>query len=182
MINPPSQFLVDVKGGSLRDVTWITPTCANSDHPGCDSDTGPSWVTSVVNAIGESQFWSSTAIFIFWDDYGGFYDQEAPKYLDYDGLGLAYRCSSSRRTRKKARSHTCITSTAASSSSSKIASVCRAWRQAILVRHRRRRTASISLNRLASSFRSNQDTARTTSYANLRIIARPIRTRRNFVH
>ncbi|MGB8909423.1 MAG: alkaline phosphatase family protein, partial [Candidatus Cybelea sp.] len=50
-------------------------------------DTGPSWVTSVVNAIGESQFWSSTAIFIFWDDYGGFYDSEAPKYLDYDGLG-----------------------------------------------------------------------------------------------
>jgi phospholipase C len=87
VINPPSQFLNDVKAGNLRDVTWITPTCANSDHPGCDSDTGPSWVSSVVNAIGESQSWSSTAIFIFWDDYGGFYDPEAPKYLDYDGLG-----------------------------------------------------------------------------------------------
>ncbi len=76
---PPSQFLPDVKAGNLRDVTWITPTCANSDHPGCDSDTGPSWVASVVNAIGESQFWSSTAIFIFWDDYGGFYDPEPPQ-------------------------------------------------------------------------------------------------------
>jgi phospholipase C len=87
IINPPSQFLLDVESGNLRDVTWITPTCANSDHPGCNSDTGPSWVASVVNAIGESPFWSSTAIFIFWDDYGGFYDPEAPKYLDYDGLG-----------------------------------------------------------------------------------------------
>ncbi|MGB6601208.1 MAG: alkaline phosphatase family protein, partial [Candidatus Cybelea sp.] len=85
---PPSQFLSDVKAGNLRDVTWITPTCANSDHPGCDSDTGPSWVASVVNAIGESQFWSSTAIFIFWDDYGGFYDREPPQYVDYDGLGI----------------------------------------------------------------------------------------------
>jgi phospholipase C len=88
IINPPAQFLTDVKNGMLRDVTWITPTCANSDHPGCDSDTGPSWVTSVVNAIGESQFWKSTAVFIFWDDPGGFFDPEPPKYVDYDGLGF----------------------------------------------------------------------------------------------
>jgi phospholipase C len=87
IITPPAQFLTDVAAGNLRDVTWITPTCPNSDHPGCDSDTGPSWVASLVNAIGESQFWDSTAIFIFWDDYGGFYDPEPPAYLDYDGLG-----------------------------------------------------------------------------------------------
>jgi phospholipase C len=88
VITPSTQFLVDVKAGNLRDVTWITPTNANSDHPGSGSDTGPSWVASVVNAIGESQFWSSTAIFIFWDDYGGFYDPEPPQYVDYDGLGM----------------------------------------------------------------------------------------------
>ncbi len=88
VITPPSQFLTDVAGGTLRDVTWITPTCANSDHPGCNSDTGPSWVTSLVNAIGESPFWNSTAIFIFWDDPGGLYDPEPPAYVDYDGLGM----------------------------------------------------------------------------------------------
>jgi phospholipase C len=88
VITPPSQFITDVGNGNLRDVTWITPTCNESDHPGCDSDMGPSWVSSVVNAIGESQFWDSTAIFIFWDDYGGFYDPQPPKYLDYEGLGL----------------------------------------------------------------------------------------------
>ena len=88
----PPQFLRDIKGGMLRDVTWITPYCRDSDHPGCytknSGPTGPSWVASVVNAIGESPFWNSTAIFVFWDDSGGFFDPEPPKYVDYDGLGI----------------------------------------------------------------------------------------------
>jgi phospholipase C len=42
----------------------------------------------VVNAVGESPFWKSTAIFLFWDDYGGFYDPEPPALVDYDGLGM----------------------------------------------------------------------------------------------
>jgi phospholipase C len=45
-------------------------------------------VASLVNAIGESQYWNNTAIFIFWDDYGGWYDPEPPAMLDYDGLGM----------------------------------------------------------------------------------------------
>jgi phospholipase C len=69
-------------------VSWVTPTCTNSDHAGCGGKTGPQWVASLVNAIGESQYWNSTAIFIFWDDYGGWYDPVAPKRVDYDGLGL----------------------------------------------------------------------------------------------
>ena len=85
--SPPQQFLSDVKGGNLAAVTWVTPTYLNSDHGGNGSDTGPSWVTSLVNAIGESPFWSSTAIFIFWDDPGGWYDPEPPPYVDNDGLG-----------------------------------------------------------------------------------------------
>jgi phospholipase C len=69
-------------------VTWITPTWLNSDHAGSHSSTGPSWVTSLVNAIGESQYWNSTAIFIFWDDYGGWFDPEAPAHVDDAGLGM----------------------------------------------------------------------------------------------
>lgn len=88
MFAPPSQFLTDVSKGKLRTVTWVTPTCPNSDHAGCYSDTGPSWVASVVNAVGKSKYWKSTAIFIFWDDYGGWYDPEPPAYVDYDGLGF----------------------------------------------------------------------------------------------
>jgi phospholipase C len=88
VITPQTKFFSDVSNGKLRDLTWITPTCANSDHAGCGSNTGPAWVASLVNAIGQSQYWNNTAIFIFWDDYGGWYDPEPPKMLDYDGLGM----------------------------------------------------------------------------------------------
>ena len=87
IINPQTKFLTDVKN-NLRTVSWITPTCGNSDHAGCGSNTGPAWVTSLVNAIGKSQYWNSTAIFIMWDDYGGWYDHVPPPYVDYDGLGM----------------------------------------------------------------------------------------------
>jgi len=88
VISPPKQILTDVANGNLRSVSWVTPTWGNSDHAGSGSNTGPSWVTSVVNAIGESKYWDSTAIFVFWDDYGGWYDPEPPAYVDYDGLGM----------------------------------------------------------------------------------------------
>ena len=88
VFTPPQQFLTDVGKGQLRNVTWITPYCKNSDHPGCDFDGGPSWVASVVNAVGKSKLWDSTAIFIFWDDYGGFFDPQPPAYVDYDGVGM----------------------------------------------------------------------------------------------
>ncbi len=87
VITPQSTFLNDVNG-NLRTVSWITPTCENSDHAGCGSKTGPAWVASLVNAVGKSKYWNSTAIFIMWDDYGGWYDHVPPPYVDYDGLGM----------------------------------------------------------------------------------------------
>ncbi|MBV8345035.1 MAG: hypothetical protein JO190_08610 [Candidatus Eremiobacteraeota bacterium] len=88
VITQPSQFLTDVANGKLRSVSWVTPTWTNSDHAGNNSNTGPSWVASVVNAVGESQYWNSSAIFVFWDDYGGWYDPVPQPYADYDGLGM----------------------------------------------------------------------------------------------
>ena len=88
IISPPRQFLTDVKDGQLRTVSWVTSTYQNSDKAGSDSATGPSWVASLVNAVGQSKYWNSTAIFIFWDSYGGWYDPEPPKYVDYEGLGF----------------------------------------------------------------------------------------------
>jgi phospholipase C len=88
VITPQTRFFKDVSNGDLPAVSWITPTCRNSDHAGCHSNTGPDWVASLVNAIGESQYWDSTVIFIFWDDYGGWYDHVRPKLVDYDGLGI----------------------------------------------------------------------------------------------
>ena len=88
VISPQTTFFSDVSNGKLRSLSWVTPTCENSDHAGCGAKTGPAWVASLVNAIGESQYWNNTAIFIFWDDYGGWYDPEPPAMLDYDGLGM----------------------------------------------------------------------------------------------
>jgi phospholipase C len=79
----------DIAKHRLPSVAWITPDARNSDHPGttkhppCGTggppiDTGPSWIASIVNAIGESSYWNSTAIVIVWDDWGGFYDHVAP--------------------------------------------------------------------------------------------------------
>jgi phospholipase C len=81
--------LQDVAKGTLANVTWVVPSSVNSDHAGgINSVGGPDWVASIVNAIGQSQFWSSTAIFITWDDWGGWYDHVAPPQLDSMGLGF----------------------------------------------------------------------------------------------
>jgi phospholipase C len=88
VITPQKQFLTDVPNGKLANVTWITPTCVDSDHVNCGGGFGPSWVASLVNAVGESKFWNSTAIFVFWDDWGGLYDPIPPPMEDYDGLGI----------------------------------------------------------------------------------------------
>ena len=88
VISPATKFMKDVANGSLANVTWITPTWENSDHPGLFGSGGPRWVASLVNAIGASKFWDSTAIFITWDDWGGWFDPVPPVHEDYDGLGF----------------------------------------------------------------------------------------------
>jgi len=88
VIQPPSDFLTDIGNGKLATVTWITPSCADSDAVQCGAGDGPAWVSSLVNAVGKSKFWKSTAIFVQWDDWGGFYDHVVPSYVDFDGLGF----------------------------------------------------------------------------------------------
>ncbi len=88
IVTPADQFITDVANGALPAVSWVTPVYPNSDHAGMDAAGGPYWVSSLVNAVGESPYWGSTAIFIIWDDWGGFYDPVAPVYLDYDGTGF----------------------------------------------------------------------------------------------
>ena len=88
IIYPSTKFQTDVASGTLAAVTWIVPTNMNSDHSGTGSKSGPSYVASVANAIGASQFWNSTALFVVWDDWGGWYDHVAPPQLDRMGLGF----------------------------------------------------------------------------------------------
>src|SRR6202011_2275552 len=78
----------DIPAGQLAAVTWVVPSFANSDHARSMSTTGPQWVGSIVNAVGKSPFWDSTAIFIVWDDWGGWYDHVSPPQLDSLGFGI----------------------------------------------------------------------------------------------
>jgi phospholipase C len=84
----PANVLRDISDCELRSLSWVIPTGVNSDHAGVTDGGGPSWVASVVNAIGNSSscdggagYWKDTAILITWDDWGGWYDHEPPIIL-----------------------------------------------------------------------------------------------------
>ena len=81
-------FYSDAKAGRLPQVSWITPNQQNSEHPPALVSSGEAYVTGLVNAIMKSPNWDSTAIFISWDDWGGFYDHVAPPRVDQNGYGL----------------------------------------------------------------------------------------------
>ena len=82
----PAPILTDIANHQLPNVSWVVPAGQNSDHPGNPVITGgPSWVAAIVNAIGNSSYWSDTAIFVTWDDWGGWYDHVRPPVVD-DGI------------------------------------------------------------------------------------------------
>ncbi len=88
VVSPPSRILRDAPQGDLANVVWVTPTAKASDHAGNTNGTGPAWVASVVNAIGRSKYWPSTAIFVTWDDWGGWYDHVKPPIYNSYELGF----------------------------------------------------------------------------------------------
>ena len=85
VIIPQSQVLVDIANSQLAQVSWVIPSGLSSDHAASNDGSGPSWVSSIVNAIGNSPYWANTAIIITWDDWGGWYDHVAPKVIN-DGV------------------------------------------------------------------------------------------------
>ena len=87
-IAPYERFLGAARSGNLRAVSWITPSQMVSEHPPALISNGQAWVTSTINAVMRSPQWDSTAIFLTWDDWGGFYDHVAPPHVDENGYGL----------------------------------------------------------------------------------------------
>ncbi|HEV2395739.1 MAG TPA: alkaline phosphatase family protein [Candidatus Sulfotelmatobacter sp.] len=82
----PAPVLTDIAKGHLPQVSWVIPSGRTSDHPGnLHTSQGPSWVASVVNAIGNSSYWENTAIIVTWDDWGGWYDHVPPYKIVNDG-------------------------------------------------------------------------------------------------
>jgi phospholipase C len=89
---PNDEFVADVANGTLANVTWIMPREFESEHPPADIRVGEHYVTSTINAIMQSKYWNSTAIFLTWDDYGGWYDHVPPPQIDSFGLGFRVPC------------------------------------------------------------------------------------------
>ena len=77
-----------LSNNTLPAVSWVVPNWKESDHPGALISDGQSYVTHLVNAVMSSPEWSSTAIFLAWDDWGGFYDHVVPPKVDSAGYGL----------------------------------------------------------------------------------------------
>ncbi len=87
-VAPVRDFLTAAKNGTLPAVSWVIPAQKVSDHPPALISNGQTYVTGLVDRIMRSPDWSSTAIFVAWDDWGGFYDHVKPPSVDAQGYGL----------------------------------------------------------------------------------------------
>jgi phospholipase C len=86
---PHSDFLKAAAAGTLPSVSWVVPGPRVSEHPGTGSlYWGQAYVTKLINAAMKGPDWNSTAIFLAWDDWGGFYDHVAPPRVDANGYGI----------------------------------------------------------------------------------------------
>jgi phospholipase C len=81
-------FFTAAKNGTLPAISWIVPENTVSEHPPAKISAGQSYVTSLINAAMQGPDWNSTAIFLAWDDWGGFYDHVVPPVVDQNGYGL----------------------------------------------------------------------------------------------
>ena len=81
-------ILDDIQANALPAVTWVTPRFQLSDHPPFSTGHAHNWVTKIVNEVMRSDMWEHTAIFLTWDEWGGFYDPIVPPAVDHIGLGI----------------------------------------------------------------------------------------------
>jgi phospholipase C len=87
-IVPEQNLFTDAAHGNLPAVSWVVPNDGHSEHPPSPVSKGQTYVTQIINAIMRSKDWPSTAIFLSWDDWGGFYDHVNPRTVDINGYGI----------------------------------------------------------------------------------------------
>jgi phospholipase C len=87
-IRPVERLAQDIQAGRLPSVTWVTPRFELSDHPPESTCFAHNWVTDIVNAVMQSPDWAHTAVFLTWDEWGGFYDHVPPPAVDDVGFGF----------------------------------------------------------------------------------------------
>ncbi len=88
-VQPPGNFILDIKHEQLPSVSWLIPPESYNEHPGegVSVCAGENWTVEQINAVMRSDYWASTAIVVVWDDFGGFYDPVVPPHYDIMGLG-----------------------------------------------------------------------------------------------
>jgi len=122
------QIITDAQANQLPNISFVTPgQDAQSDHPPQPTQPAQNFVSSVVNAIMRSPAWSSTAIFVTWDDFGGWYDHVPPRWWTASAWAPGCRCWSSRRGPSPVTSAATRASSPRSTSSSRRRSACPAW-------------------------------------------------------
>jgi len=98
---PDTQFVIDAAAGNLPNVAWVVTTgkssfgglggggtsLDNNEHPPGSICSGENWTVAQLNALGQGPNWSSSAVFLTYDDFGGFYDHVPPPAVDIYGLG-----------------------------------------------------------------------------------------------
>jgi phospholipase C len=87
-VQPTTAFRAAARAGTLPTVSWVVPSQENSEHPPASVARGEAWVTGLINDVMRGKSWRSTAIFLSWDDWGGFYDHVVPPGVDTNGYGL----------------------------------------------------------------------------------------------
>jgi phospholipase C len=87
-IQTVDKYFTAAQNGTLPEVSWVVPENTVSEHPPAKVSAGQSYVTSLINAAMRGPDWNTTAIFLSWDDWGGFYDHVVPPHVDENGYGL----------------------------------------------------------------------------------------------
>lgn len=85
---PTSQFVIDALAGNLPAVSWISTPSQVSEHPPASVCFGENWTVSLLQALATGPNWQDSAVFLTWDDFGGFYDHVPPTQIDVFGLGF----------------------------------------------------------------------------------------------
>src|SRR6266699_6349011 len=85
---PTEQFMTDAANGNLPTVSWIVTPAKVSEHAPASVCVGENWTVEMLDALMKGSNWSSTAVFLTWDDFGGYYDHVKPQQIDGYGLGF----------------------------------------------------------------------------------------------
>jgi phospholipase C len=83
-----SGFYQQAAKGTLPAVSWVVPSGPVSEHPPALVSAGQTYVTSLINTVMKGPNWNDCAVFLAWDDWGGFYDHVMPPRVDQNGYGL----------------------------------------------------------------------------------------------